>query len=185
MSSHENTPVLDAVIRFDRLPASGRELEVTPDTGALAVMAELLKITAVEAFHASLTAVKLRGGIRVQGRLTARIVQPSVVTFEPVSQDIDEPVDRLFVQGPDKPHNPAPGAEIFVDLEDEDFPDHVDGNEVDLSSLLIETLALAIDPYPRLPGESLENLGLDLSDQEEGPFAGLKSLKNPSDKGQQ
>jgi len=181
MSQHSDAPVLDAVIRFDHLPASGRELEVTPDTEALAAMAAVLKVTEVTAFHASLTAVRLRGGIRVQGRLTARIVQPSVVTFDPVPQDIDEAVDRLFVQGPDKPHNPAPGAEIFVDLEDEDFPDHVDGNEVDLSALLIETLALAIDPYPRLPGESLDTLGVDLADKEGGPFARLKSLKNPDD----
>jgi uncharacterized metal-binding protein YceD (DUF177 family) len=183
MTNHNEAPILDAVIRFDRLPAAGRELEVAPDAEALAAMAEILKITTLETFHASLTAVKLRGGIRVQGRLTARTVQPSVVTFEPVTQNIDEPVDRLFIQGPDKPHNPAPGAEIFVDLEDEDFPDHVDGNEVDLSALLIETIALAIDPYPRLPGESLESVGVDLTDKEEGPFARLKSLKNPGDTG--
>ena len=183
MTHHQETPILDALLRFDRLPSAGRELDVAPDSEALAAMAVILKVTAVESFHAALTAVKLRGGIRVQGRLTARIVQPSVVTFDPVSQDIDEPVDRLFVQGPDKPHNPAPGAEIFVDLEDEDMPDHVEGNEVDLSALLIETLALAIDPYPRLPGESLDTLGIDVSDKEEGPFAGLKSLKKPDDKG--
>jgi uncharacterized metal-binding protein YceD (DUF177 family) len=183
MTNHNEAPILDAVIRFDRLPAAGRELEVAPDAEALAAMADILKITTLETFHASLTAVKLRGGIRVQGRLTARIVQPSVVTFEPVTQDIDEPVDRLFIQGPDKPHNPAPGAEIFVDLEDEDFPDHVDGNEVDLSALLIETIALAINPYPRLPGENLESVGVDLTDKEEGPFARLKSLKNPGDTG--
>ncbi|HTM77098.1 MAG TPA: DUF177 domain-containing protein [Devosia sp.] len=185
MSHHHETPILDAVIRFDRLPASGRELEVAPDVETLVAMAQLLKLSAVEAFHASLTAAKLRGGIRVQGRLIARIIQLSVVSFEPVPQDIDEPVDRLFVQGPDRVHNSTPGAEVFVDLEDEDFPDHVDGNEVDLSALLIETLALAIDPYPRLPGESLETQGLDLADKEEGPFAGLKALKNPDDTGQQ
>lgn len=181
MSQHP-VSILDATIRFDRLPSSGRELEVSPDATALAAMAELLKLSSVDAFHASLTAVKLRGGIRVQGNLTARIVQPSVVTFEPVTQDIAEPVDRLFVQGPDKNHNQAPGSEVFVDLEEEDFPDHVEGNEVDLSDLLLETLALAIDPYPRLPGESLDTLGLDTADKEAGPFAGLEALKTPGDK---
>ena len=47
---------------------------------------------------------------------------------------------------------PAPGAEVFVDLEGEDLPDHFDGPEADLSEWLIETLALALDPYPRKPG---------------------------------
>lgn len=175
--------MFDALIRFDRLPAAGRDLDVSPDAEALVALAGLLKLSAVETFHASLTAAKLRGAIRVQGRLTARIVQPSVVTFAPVTQDIDEPVDRLFVQGPDRPHNPAPGAEIFVDLEDDDFPDQVDGNEVDLSALLIETLALAIEPYPRLPGESLESLGVEPADKPDGPFAGLKALTDPDDTG--
>ena len=181
MSSHD-TPILDAIIRIDRLPSEGRELEVAPDADALAAMAEQLKITTVERFHAKLTAVRFRGGIRVLGQLTARIVQPSVVTFEPVTQDIDEPVDRVFLPEPDKGHKTAPGAEIFVDLEDEEFPDYIEGNEVDLSVLLIETLALAIEPYPRLPGESLDSLGIDLGEEEEGPFAGLKLLKNPPDK---
>ena len=175
-------PILDAVIRIDRLPTSGRDVEVTPDAAALLAMAEILKISAVERFHATLTAVPLRGGIRVQGNLTARIVQASVVTFEPVSQDIDEPVDRVFLPGTEKPRNPAPGAEIFVDLDDDDFPDHIDGPEVDLSALLLETLALAIDPYPRLPGENLATLGIDGPELEEGPFARLKALKTPSDK---
>jgi uncharacterized metal-binding protein YceD (DUF177 family) len=176
------SPILDAVIRIDRLPVAGRELEVTPDAAALAAMAEQLGISAVERFHAVLTAVRFRGGIRVQGGLTARIVQPSVVTFEPVSQDIDEAVDRVFLPEPDKGYKTAPGAEVFVDLEEEDFPDYIDGPEVDLSDLLIETLALAIEPYPRLPGESLESLGIDLKDKEEGPFASLKSLRKPTDK---
>jgi uncharacterized metal-binding protein YceD (DUF177 family) len=183
MSTQQENPILDAIIRFDNLPSGGRELDVAPSAEALTAMAAVLKITTVEAFHAKLTALRLRGGIRVQGQLTARIVQPSVVTLEPVYQEIDEPVDRLFLQGPDKPHNPAPGAEIFVDLEDEDFPDHVEGNEVDLSALLIETLALAIEPYPRLPGESVDTLGVALTDKEEGPFARLKSLKNSDDSG--
>ncbi|WP_375451755.1 DUF177 domain-containing protein [uncultured Devosia sp.] len=179
--SASQPPIFEATIRFDRLPSAGRELDVAPDAEALVAIADILKVTAVSSFRAKLTAVKLRGGIRVQGRLNAQIVQPSVVTFEPVIQDIDEPVDRLFVQGSDRPHNPTLGAEIFVDLEDEDFPDHVEGNEVDLSALLMETLALAIDPYPRLADESLAALGIESADKDDGPFSGLKAFKTRTD----
>lgn len=175
-------PILDAVIRIDRMPANGRDLTVNADAEALAAMAAQLRVTTVENFHAELTAVRFRGGIRVQGRLRTRIVQPSVVTFEPVTQDIDEAFDRVFLPEPDKGHKTTPGTEIFVDMEDEDFPDYIDGPEVDLSALLLETTALAIDPYPRLANESLETLGLKNDLEDEGPFASLKSLKNPSDK---
>ena len=180
--STQDTPILDALIRIDRLPANGRELQVEADSAALLRMAEQLKITTVEHFTAKLVAARFRGGIRVEGRLKARIVQPSVVTFEPVPQDIEEPVERIFLPEPDKGYKTAPGAEVFVDLEDEDFPDYIDGPEVDLSALLLETLALAIEPYPKLPGESLQTLGLAAGDGEEGPFSRLKLLKKAPDK---
>lgn len=179
MSAHE-APLFDAIIRIDRLPAGGRDLKVSLDEPTRAALAEALGLSAVESFEASLVIVPLRGGIRAQGRLVARIVQPSVVTFEPVAQDIDETIDRVFLPEP-AAHKPTPGSEVFVDIDDEDFPDHIDGPEVDLSALLTETLALAIDPYPRQPGESLESLGLDTGAEETGPFATLAKLKKSTD----
>ena len=177
-------PILDASIRIDRLPAAGRDLEVEANAEARQRIAEQLRISAVERLQAKLTVVRFRGGIRAEGRLLARIIQSSVVTLEPVTQEIDEPVDRVFLPEPDKGHKTAPGAEVFIDIEDEEFPDYIEGPEVDLSTLLIETLALAIDPYPRLPGESLEAVGITREEEDEGPFARLKILKNPPDKPQ-
>ena len=173
-------PLFDAIVRIDRLPATGRELNVSLDEATREALAEALKISAVERFEASLVVAPLRGGLRAQGRLLARIVQPSVVSFEPVGQHIDEPVDRVFVPEA-QAHKPTPGSEVFVDLEDDDFPDHIDGPEVDLSALLIETLALAIDPYPRRPGESLDSLGIDIGGGPAGPFAALEKLKKSTD----
>ena len=174
------TPLFDAIVRIDRLPATGRELKVSLDEPTRAALAIALRLSAVDSFVATLTVVPLRGGIRAQGRLVADIVQPSVVTFEPVGQHVDEVIDRVFL--PEAQANkPAPGSEVFVDLEDEDFPDHIDGPEVDLSVLLTETLALAIDPYPRQSGESLDSLGVDLGNGPSGPFAALEKLKKSTD----
>lgn len=178
--SEANIPLFDATIRVDRLPSAGRDMQVSLDAPTRAELARTLKLTSVERFEASMTIVPLRGGLRAQGRLVARIVQPSVVSFEPVSQDIDEAIDRVFLPEP-QDARPTPGSEVFVDLEDQDFPDHFDGAEVDLSALLTETLALAIEPYPRLPGESLESLGLDLNAEGSGPFSDLAKLKKPTD----
>lgn len=178
--SAADTPLFDAIVRIDRLPATGRELAVSLDEPTREALAHTLKLSAVERFDADLVVAPLRGGLRAQGRLVADIVQPSVVSFEPVAQHIDEPIDRVFLPEPSA-HKPTPGSEIFVDLEDDDFPDHIDGPEVDLSALLIETLALAIDPYPRLPGESVESLELQTQAEEAGPFAALAKLKTKND----
>ena len=173
-------PLFDATVRIDRLPATGREIRVVLDEPTRAALAEELKLAAIDSFEAELTVTPLRGGIRALGRLVADIVQPSVVTFEPVGQHIEEQIDRVFLPE-DQAHKPTPGSEVFIDLEDDDFPDHIDGPEVDLSALLIETLALAIEPYPRLPGESLDSLGIDPGGGPSGPFAALEKLKKPTD----
>ena len=174
--SRADAPLFDAIVRIDRLPASGRSVSVALDEEQRARLADELKLSAVEQFEAELTVVPLRGGLRAQGRLRATIVQPSVVSFEPVRQVVDEVVDRVFLPA-EEGRAPTPGSEIFVDLEDEDFPDHIDGPEVDLSGLLIETLGLAVDLYPRLEGESLEGIILGDDPAESGPFSALSKLK--------
>ncbi len=167
----------DATIRLDSMPAHGRELHVTPDAQTRAAIAAQLGVTTLDALTVTLHAVKFRGGIRVTGHLKATITQPSVVSLEPVVQEIAEPVDRIFLPGGEKEYAGPANAEIFVDLEGDDVPDHFEGNEADLSDLIIETVGLAIDPYPRAPGESLDDLGLKPDLAEESPFAALRALK--------
>lgn len=175
------TQLFDAIVRIDKLPTAGRSISVDADEATRTRLAEEMKLLAVERFVADLTVAPFRGGLRAQGRLKARIVQASVVSFEPVPQNVDEAVDRVFLPVGQTAKAPAPGTEIFIDLEDDDFPDHIDGPEVDLSALLIETLALAIDPYPRREGEDLSAIGMNATEDDSGPFAALRGLK---DKGQ-
>ncbi len=178
MKSDPDTPrLLDATIRIDKLPATGRELKLAPDQEEREALAAFLEITAIERLEVELVAAPYRGGIRVQGRLQATIEQPSVVTLEPVHQDIDEQIDRVFLPGVENPRT-TPGAEVFVDLEGDDLPDPLEGPEADLSDLIIESLALAIDPYPRREGESVQELGLGGDAAPESPFSALKALRD-------
>jgi uncharacterized metal-binding protein YceD (DUF177 family) len=178
VSSHEQHFRLHgASIRLDSMPVAGRDVDLTPSSDERAALATRLGVTSVDALSVKLHAVKFRGGIRVSGRLAASVTQPSVVTLEPLVQSISEPVDRIFLPGGEKDYAGPANAEIFVDLEGEDIPDHFEGNEADLTDLVIETLALSIDLYPRAPGESVEALGLKPEPLEDHPFAALKALK--------
>lgn len=171
----------DASIRLDSMPIAGRDIDITVEREAREAIAAQLEVTAVDRLQVKLHAVKFRGGIRVTGQLKALVVQPSVVSLEPVTQEIGEPVDRIFLPGGEKAFAGKADAEVFVDLEGDDVPDHFEGNEADLSDLIVETLALSIDPYPRLDGESIGIAG-DEDDEEDSPFAGLKALKLDEDK---
>ena len=175
--------ITDASIRLDSMPRTGRDLDLTVDKGERDLLAEELDIVSIDRLQVKLHAVRFRGGIRVTGRVSAVVVQQSVVTFEPVIQEIGEPIDRIFLPGAEKQFAGPANAEVFVDLEGEDIPDHFDGNEADLTDLIVETIALALDPYPRAPGESIEDLGLGKIEEEVHPFASLKKLKQDLDKG--
>lgn len=167
----------DAGIRLDSMPIAGRDLELRVSEDERRQLAELLHLTAISQLDVTVHAARFRGGMRVTGRLVAAIEQPSVVTLEPVTQAIDEPIDRVLLPFGARPRGGGAPAEIFVDPEGEDPPDHFDGPEADLSALIIETLALAIDPYPRAPGESLDALGVAGGDADDSPFASLRTLK--------
>lgn len=175
--------IADASIRLDSMPTAGRDLALSVEADERLAIADELGITAVEKLEVKLHAVRFKGGMRVTGRLVATTVQPSVVSLEPVTQEIVEPIERVFLPGGEKAYAGQADAEIFVDLEGEDVPDHFEGNEADLSVLIVETLALALDPYPRQPGESLGALRDDGDTESDLPFAGLKILKTPEDKG--
>lgn len=179
MSRPADSTRLDAAIRVDHLPPEGRELRVVANDAQRAALAERLQISSVEKLEADLKATKFRGGLRVLGDLRATIVQPCVVSFVPVTQEIDEPVDRIFLPANGRP---AKGKdEVFVDVEAEDEPDYFEGPEADLSELIVETLSLAIDPYPHAPGAMLEADEADEDEETENPFAALKALRKDDD----
>jgi uncharacterized metal-binding protein YceD (DUF177 family) len=182
MSAHRQPPLLDAAIRIDHIPPEGREVAVVADAQQRAAIAERLEISAVDRLEARLRLTRFRGGLRVEGQLEAVTVQPCVVTFVPVAQEIDEPVDRVFLPASEQPKPGGADAEVFVDLEADTMPDYFEGHEADLSEALIETLALALDPYPRAEGASLADIELPAEEADESPFGALKSLLDPDGK---
>lgn len=173
--------ITDATIRLDSMPRDGRDLALVVDKPERDSLAAELGVLSLDRLEVKLHAVRFRGGIRVTGRLTGLVTQQSVISFAPVTQEIGEPIDRVFLPGTEKDHAEKADAEIFVDLDGEDIPDHFEGNEADLTDLIVETVALAIDPYPRAPGESLDSLGLPPVEEEIHPFAALRKLKQDLD----
>jgi hypothetical protein len=183
MSEERRFRLGDATLRIDTMPADGRELQLAASEEERAALAARLAVTAITRLEVRLHALRFRGGIRVTGRLEAEVVQPSVISLEPVSQTISEQIDRIFLPGGEKDYAGPAGAEIFVDLEGEELPDHFEGTEADLSGLVVETLSLALDPYPRAPGEKLEDIGVGASEDATSPFAALEKLRNKGDGG--
>lgn len=104
------------------------------------------------------------GGIAVDGRLSARVVQACVVSLEPVAQRVtDEFSFRILPEG----------AEPSDNLDDEDEVEVTHGI-AELGEVAAQYLSLALDPYPRADGAELPDAARDDSAP---PFAALRGLK--------
>jgi len=113
-----------------------------------------------------------RGGWRLEGRLGATVVQPCVVTLEPVTTRIDQPVRRTWL--PDVGRRPV--AEVVVDADADDEPEPL-GDRIDLGLVATEALALAVPAYPRKPGAALRPPADEAEDERPRPFAALAALR--------
>jgi hypothetical protein len=102
-----------------------------------------------------------RNGVKVSGRVRADITQACIVTLDPVEAHIDESVDALFLPEQSKLGRQGfdGGGEILLDAEGPDSPETFSGEAIDVGALAEQFFGLAIDPYPRKHGVSLEAAG--------------------------
>jgi hypothetical protein len=139
-------------------------------------------VSAVERFSTELELNRWkRDGLRVAGTVRATIVQPCVVTLEPVTQVIEETLQAIFVPEGSKLARIGLDGEgqMIVDAEGPDAPETFSGDAIDVGMVAAEFAALAIDPFPRKPGVVFETHLEDDADQsaEPSPFAALRDWK--------
>ena len=97
------------------------------------------------------------------------------MTDEFFDQDFAEPVSRRDLPGLVE----ADAGGVEVGALDEDGPDPLPPEGVDLLELVREVLALGLDPHPRAPGADIAALDYEPKPDEAptGPFAALAGLK--------
>jgi uncharacterized metal-binding protein YceD (DUF177 family) len=152
----------------------GDRLDLTANSEDCAAIANRLGLLSLDRLEAH--AVLSRDGqkVRVTGRLKAALEQACVATGESIPAHVDEPFELLFL-----PEPKAGEAEEEVELVEGDLDTMFhDGAAIDLGGAIADSLALAIDPYPRSPSAdaALKEAGV-LSEEEAGPFAALAALK--------
>ena len=112
----------------------------------------------------------------LSGHLGATVVQPCVVTLEPVVTRIEEAVSRQYIAEWHDPEDPE------VEMPEDDTSEAL-GAEIDVIGTIAEALSLAIPAYPRAEGAELGALvhaepGVEpLNEDTVRPFAGLAGLK--------
>jgi uncharacterized metal-binding protein YceD (DUF177 family) len=168
------TPEFPRPWRLDQIGAgdSRTRIEATAEErAALAARFDLLSLDRLEADYAIRRDAI---GVIATGHLSGKAVQACVATGAPVPARIEQDFTLRFL--------PEPGEGVADEVElDEADCDTVfyTGSAIDLGEAAAETLALALDPFPRAAGAeaALKNAGV-LSEGEAGPFGALAGLKD-------
>lgn len=167
-------PEWSAPVALDAIGGTPATHHIEASQEQRAALAKRFDIEAIESLSAELNVSRDGPAVSVSGRVSAQVVQSCVATGDPVSGAIDEKVSLLFV-----PEN-TPAADEEVELEEEDCETvFYEGGAIDLGEAAAQTMALALDPFPRSPDadEALREAGA-LSEKEAGPFGALKALRD-------
>jgi uncharacterized metal-binding protein YceD (DUF177 family) len=157
-------------VQVAEVPETGRHVELEADAATRQAVAKTASVVALPRLHAEFDLTPLpEGGLRVNGAVSAIVEQNCVVTLEPVTTEVHEPVDLTFL-----PPGEADAAAQTTD--DVEPPEAFEGETVDLGAVATEFLILGIDPYPRKPGVSFEAPAAP-NDPAAHPFAALAALK--------
>ena len=145
---------------------------------------ERFGLLGVEALSWRVQSVPWRAGLRLSGRIEARVTQECVVTLEPIPATINESFDRGFLPLERLYGEEKPGSEheIVADSELGEIPEPLT-DPFDLMEAIAEELGVALDPYPRKEGveevvySSIPKGAAPIEDADIKPFASLADLK--------
>jgi hypothetical protein len=147
---------------------------IVADEAVRGRIARALGLDRLDRLEGDLTVSPWRDGAEIRGSWRASIEQTCGVTLEPLPSELGGEF-AVHVVPSGSPNAPAPAEDVEpVDLEAEDPPDVLEGDEIDLGAYLVEHLALQIDPFPRKPGVVFEAPD---EPQPPSPFEVLRNLK--------
>ena len=163
--------------RIDTLGSQPRSVAVEASEEERAALAQRFGLLSVEKLEAEARLVRTGETVRAEGKLSAAVTQPCIATSEPVPEAIEEDFRVEF-----RPHPETGGDEEIELAEGELDVVFYDRAAVDLGEAVAETLALALNPYPRSPAAeaALREAGVKSEEEakaESSPFAALKALK--------
>lgn len=166
-------------VRLDEIGAVPVARHIAAGAAERAAVAQRLGLLQLGRLAAALHVRRIAGGVAVAGQVEAEGAQACALTGLPVPARIAEPVDVRFLAGA------APIAQD-IELATDDLDTlPLEGSAVDLGELAVQTLALALPPFPRATGPEAEAARALLLSEEEAaarveadrcaasPFAGL------------
>ena len=164
-------------VRRDDVPEAGLHRDLVADEATRAAVAAVAGAKALPRLQASFDLTRQGSGLKLQGEVVATVAQTCVVTLEPMTSDVRESIDLVFVPAEAEPLPEADQTPDAIDPDAPDGPELLVNGTVDLGVVATEFLLLGIDPYPRKPGAQFAPPEGPGEDSAGNPFAVLAKLK--------
>ncbi|HTG39267.1 DUF177 domain-containing protein [Sphingomonas sp.] len=163
------TPEFSRPLRLDQIGAGEASSRVEANTAERQALARRFALLSLDQLEADFAVRRDAAGIIASGRFKAQVVQACVATGKAVPATLDQAFTVRFL--------PEPGDDAAEEVElDADDCDTIffTGSAIDLGEAAAQTMALALDPFPRARGADavLREAGV-LSESEAGPLSGL------------
>jgi uncharacterized metal-binding protein YceD (DUF177 family) len=163
--------------RLDALSGEPRDVRIEAEPAEREAIAARFGLPSVGSLIAEARLIRRDERVEAQGVLRAEVTQSCIATAEPVEAKVEEPFRVEFRPPPEA----RPDEEVELDEAELDVIFYEDG-AIDLGEAAAQTLALALDPYPRSPAAeaALREAGVKSEEEarlESSPFAVLKGLK--------
>ena len=169
------SPEFSRTVRADTIGAQPLAMRIAAEPGERQALARRFGILSLDLLEAELSVARPNEDALAAGRFTAEVVQSCAITGEPVPARIEEDFEIHFRP---LPTGGEPEEEVELAEQELDVMFY-DAAMVDLGEAVAQTLALALDPYPRAPGaeDALKQAGV-IDESEAGPFGALAGLRD-------
>lgn len=166
-------PEFSHLLRHDRTSDKPQPLRLEADEASRAALAKRFGLLSLDRLEADLRCWRDGQDLRMEGEMCATLTQACVVSGQPVPAQLKESLIVRFARDSEKE-----GDEIELDADDCDTLPY-DGLAADAGEAVAQTLALALNPFPRAPDAdvTLKQAGV-LSEEEAGAFGALAGLRD-------
>ena len=151
-------------VPLETLGTSPKQISLAVGEHERAALAKRFELVSIESFTADVTVRRVPGSllVEVKGTFAADIVQSCVITEAPVAEQVREAFSVHF--GPETYNE----AEVDFELDDEDPPELIENDVIELGEWIAQLLAIEMNPYPKAPGAKLEGF-VDEDEPAEAP----------------
>jgi uncharacterized metal-binding protein YceD (DUF177 family) len=164
-------------VRRDDVPETGLHRDLVADEATRAAVAAVAGVKALPRLQASFDLSRQGSGLKLAGEVSATVEQTCVVTLEPMTTDVRESIDLVFVPAEAEAEPELDQIPDVIDPEAPDGPEPLVNGTADLGAVATEFLLLGIDPYPRKPDAVFDAPEGPGQDAGANPFAVLAKLK--------